>query len=321
MLSPRPALLACALSLAVGPARAQQATPLSWSAPAGCPSAEVVQQRIERILNRPLAEASASLAVTAVVTAPSEAQPWSVTLESGSDAARASRTLQAASCDELANVTALFVAILLEPKLGEAPEPAAAPPPSPPPPPPALPARSTRPAAGPPAAELALGAAGGVRSGLVPMLAPGVGLHGAFSWKALRTSIAASYWLPVSETVDSARTQGAELQLSSASGELCWQLTPPPLVPALCGGAEVGLIRGRGFGPGVMPRTRTAWIGSLSAGAVVQMRLSRRLALLLDGDAVLPLGDRRFVLGGGDPAVIFEPGAGFRLTCGAEWSL
>jgi hypothetical protein len=139
-------------------------------------------------------------------------------------------------------------------------------------------------------------------------------------WKALRATAGASFWLPVRHTVDADETQGAELQLTSVYGELCARLDAPTLVPALCSGAELSLLRGRGFGPGVEPESSSAVFTSLSGGAALLVRSSERLSLLLDVDALLPLGDRQFVLAGSDPAVVQEPSAGFRLTCGAEWS-
>jgi len=101
-----------ALTLA-GAASAQSGpVELVWSAAEHCPSEQEVRKRIERILNRPLAVADGKrLTIGAVVTPASPSQPWSVTLETDDGARQRSRTVKAASCDELANATALFVAI------------------------------------------------------------------------------------------------------------------------------------------------------------------------------------------------------------------
>ncbi len=330
----RRALGACVLTLVARPADAEPSrAQLNWTAPEGCPGAELVQQRIERILNRPmdLAEGE-TLSVSAVVTPASETQPWSVTLESDNGQRRASRTLQAASCDELANATALFVAILIEPDIENPDSPladAAPPAKAPAPPPPSPPDRPTIDRGAQPAqrveeasaARWAIGGVVGSQSGLVPSWAFGLGAHGAFSWKFLRTSAGLSFWLPVRETVDEAETQGAELQLSAANAELCFRIETPTLIPALCSGGELALLRGKGFGPGVQPQSSSALFGSLTAGGALLIRTSTELSLLLDVDALLPLGERQFVLAGSDPALVHEPSAGFRLSCGAEWSL
>lgn len=293
---------------------------LVWSAPEACPDATVVRSRAERILNRPLAtpEGAPPLTVTASVTAASDTQPWTVRLETG----RASRTVQAASCDELANATALFVAILIEPSMLE-PQPEAAPPPEPAPPPPAAPAPAPPTAVAPSSfsePSWSLGASVGARSALVPDGALGLGLHGVFSWKALRTSVGGSVWLPDSKKLGGSEPQGAEIQVSSAFAELCLQLETPVLVPALCSGGEVSVLRAEGFGPGVEPEARSAALVSLSAGGALRLRQSKRVSWVLDVDAVLPLGQRQFVFGGDAPALIYAPGTGFRSAFGAELS-
>jgi hypothetical protein len=170
-------------------------------------------------------------------------------------------------------------------------------------------------------ARWAIGGGVGSQSGLVPSWAWGLGVHGAFSWKALRSSAGASFFLPVRTTVDAAETQGAELQLSSAQAELCFRIETPTLVPALCSGGALSLLRGKGFGPDVQPESRSALFGSLTVGGALLLRVSGTLSLLLDADAVLPLGDRQFVLAGSDPALVHPPSPGLRLTFGAEWSL
>lgn len=297
---------------------------LVWSAPQDCPAVQVVEQRVERILNRPLSGEQQSLRVSAVVTAPRDAAPWTVTLESVSGARRASRTLEAASCDELASATAVFLAILIEPEQGEpeaeansTSESAASAPSV---------ATDSRAVATPsPAADrspwrFALGVSASLRSAALPKWAAGGGVHGALSWRALLLGAGVSGWLPVDETIDGTENQGARLQLSSGYAKVCWQVDTAPLVPALCGGGELAVLRGRGFGPGVESRPGTAVFGSLLGGAAVRLRTTEHLAVVLEGDAIVPLGDRQVVLGGGAPAQIYEPSWGFRLGCGAEWS-
>jgi len=330
----RRVLGACVLALVAWPAHADTGrVELSWTAPERCPSAEAVRRRAERILGRPLSVAEGEkLTVWAAVTPPSEAQPWSVTVETDTGQRRASRTVQAASCNELANATALIVAILIDPNVGVS-EPAEAPPSAQADV--ALPTQAPSPAdvqaideqgraadavTGRSASRWSIGAMGGVLTGLVPGSTFGLGLQGAFSWKALRTSVGASFWLPARATIGAGEAQGADLQLSSAFAKLCFQIDTPTLVPALCPGAEISALRGKGFGPGVEPQARTAVFASLSAGGALLMRYSERVSLLLDVDALFPLGERQFVFAGSDPAVVYAPSVGFRLTLGAQWS-
>jgi hypothetical protein len=295
------------------------AVELVWSAPEACPDATVVRSRAERILNRPLAMPTDAppLTVTAVVTAASDTQPWTIRLETG----RAGRTVQAASCDELANATALFVAILVEPSM-LGPEPEAAPPAEPlaPTPPPAAAESAPVPSTSFNSASWSIGGTVGARSALVPDWAFGLGGHGVFSWKALRVSVGASVWHPDGKTLEESEQQGAEIQVSSAFAELCLQLHTPLLIPALCSGAELSLLRGEGFGPGVEPEARAAALVSVSAGGALLLRQSKMLSWVLDLDAVFPLGQRQFVLSGSAPALIYEPAMGFRSAFGAELS-
>jgi hypothetical protein len=317
------ALGAGALTLA-GAASAQSGpVQLVWSAPEHCPGEEEVRKRVERILNRPPAVADGQqLTISAVVTPASSSQPWSVTLETDDGAGQRSRTVKAASCDELANATALFVAILVEPDFDEAPAPETSSPAAllPAPPNAERPKPSVGVAADTTTSSWSLGGAGGARSALLPDWTFGLALYGAFSWRAVRSSAGVSAWLPSRETLD-ASEQGAELQLSSAFAELCLQTEAGALAPALCSGGELALLRGQGFGVGVEPKARSAAFVSLSAGAALSLRQSEQLRLVLDVDAVFPLGERQFVFAGADPAVVYVPGAGFRLSCGAEWSL
>lgn len=294
---------------------------LSWSAPEGCPTVQVVEQRVERILNRALATERQALRVSAVVTAPRETASWSVTLESVSASSRASRTLEAASCDELANATAVFLAILIEPEGADAKAPPSAnPPPSTAPPTPTPTPNDSKAAEKRASLRFALGVTASLRSAGVPKWAAGGGVHGAAIWRAWRASVGVNGWLPVDQTVAGSENQGARLQLSSGFAKVCWQADQAAWVPALCGGGELAMLRGSGFGPGVESRSATAWFGSLLGGAALRLQSTEHLAVLLEGDALVPIGDRRVVFGGGAPAQIYQPSWGFRLGCGAEWS-
>jgi hypothetical protein len=325
---------------------------LIWSAPKACPTKERVQQRVERILNRPVSVPDDELLiVTAVVKERHNDGPWRVELETNNGQRRASRSLEAASCNELANATALFVAILIEPSVDEpvetnpsstqassaaelrtsesradtrnaAPRTAAIP--------------STKPAAtadhgsdSDPESQTqtgseprwAVGGFGGVVSGTLPVWSPGFGVQGAFTWKALRTNLGATFWWPVTTTIETESAQGAEFQLFSGHTEVCLQHTIRQLSPAICAGAQLANLRGKGFGAGVDPQVQYANFVSLSAGGALIWSYSKRLSVLLDFDAVFPLGDRQFVFTGSDPALLHRPAMGARITCGAEFIL
>jgi hypothetical protein len=49
-------------------------------------------------------------------------------------------------------------------------------------------------------------------------------------------------------------------------------------------------------------------------------RQAAPLSVVVDVDGLFPLGDRQFVFGGGEPAVIHAPAVGIRVAGGAEWT-
>lgn len=305
------------LSIGVRPAHAAPGRfELVWSAPVECPDADDVKRRVERILNRPLMLAhNEVLSVKAEVRAPGDDRAWRVDLETDNGQRAATRALAAASCDELANATAILVAILLEPPSSSS-TPVTAPSPTPPRPP-----RAEAHAAARSATRWSAGAAGGLIGGALPAWSPGAGVHGAVTWHALRTQLGAMIWLPAEKTVDPAGTQGAHFNLFSGHAQLCAQWPGQRLQPGLCSGAQLSVLRAKGFGPGVTPEARQATFVSISAGPALVWRHSQRLSFLVDAALLLPLGHRRFVLAGGAPAVVYSETPGVQLKCGAEFNL
>jgi hypothetical protein len=79
-----------------------------WRAPEGCPSASVVAEGIAHLLGGPARD----LRVQATVERGSH---WLVTLETTSKTASGHRTIEAATCQGLANATTLIVALLIDP--------------------------------------------------------------------------------------------------------------------------------------------------------------------------------------------------------------
>ena len=316
-------LAACLITL--GPENAQAAPghfALSWSAPPACPDGAGVLGRVERILNRaPNVGDGEVLIVRATVEQPERDQPWHVELETDNGRRLSTRSLEAASCDELASATALLVAILLEPQV-EQTEPSAVPPVVRPrvpestaPVPAALPERSAP-------VRFALGAFSGAVSGLLPKWSFGAGLDGSLAWKALRWNVSVAYWLPVEQSAPPSDAQGARFQLLSSAAELClmhsvhWRLSG-----GICSGADLAFLHARGYGEGIRSSAEQANFVSLSAGARVAWAASSRLSLVFDADALLPLGSRRFIFEGSAPAQIHTPRAGAQLTFGVEFWL
>jgi hypothetical protein len=250
------------------------------------------------------------LVVRGVVTPPEAGNSWRVRLQTESGTNRATREFEAATCAELADVTALFLAILIEPKSRvnrERQESEEAPPPV-----------ATERSEVSSKAMWSVGVVSGAARGILPSWAFGFGISGALSYRALRASLGVTLFTPVKKSLGA--DQGAEFWMFDVPVELCWQHSVGRFTPALCAGGRLARLRGEGFGDEVEGRARTIGIFSVSAGAALFFQYSKRGGLFLDADVVVPLDNRQFVFGGSDPALVFAPSAGASLLAGAQLS-
>jgi len=114
-----------ALLAAGAPARAASASDarltVEWSAPAGCPDGARVRAEIERLLRRPLAEASLDPLHVRASVARDRKGLWHMHLETRSRAGSGERSLEGATCEGVARATALIIALAIDPDLMAAP--------------------------------------------------------------------------------------------------------------------------------------------------------------------------------------------------------
>jgi hypothetical protein len=307
---------------------------LTWKAPPGCPDRGEVEQRIVAILNRPVqVRDGEQLHVSAVVEEPQLRAPWRVELVIDNGRRRANRSLRAASCDELANATALVVAILLEPSVekppaGNAGAPTEAAPPT------GTPSRAPEPTSAEPEGHstpqqsgnrnapvrVGVGTFVGAIDAMLPSWSGGVGVDAVVRWRALRAHISGAYFLPVERRAADDETQGARFRLISSQAEI--GLSQPifdELSVAFGAGAQLAFLRGEGFGPGVVPNTQNARFVAISAGGQLTFQTGPALALVVDADALFPLGSRNFVFSGSAPTSIYTPGWGVQLAVGVQF--
>jgi hypothetical protein len=238
---------------------------------------------------------------------------WRVTLEVDDGRRRSERSLMAASCDELASATALFIAILLEPSVEQpsGPKPASA---ESGPDPVTVEQQNAAPT------RFAAGAFVAVARGLMPAWAGGFGVDGSVQWKTLHGHVGAAYFPPVEQLAADSGSQGARFRLLSASAEL--GLSQPilqDLSVGVCSGAELVFMHAEGFGPGVDATTQRANFVAISVGGLATWMAFERVALVLDADVLFPLGQRRFVFGGSAPTSIYRPGLGAQLALGLQF--
>lgn len=303
------------------------AVELDWQAPRGCPEEGDVEATIARLVGHPIASgrgAEPSTQVRAVVR--TRAERFEVELHTRHGAAEEHRTFAAARCDALADATALIVAVALQPlEMATGPSPPAAsaavldPAPSVVPPAPTMVAPRQRPpaAAAVPTARapeaavpeavraravggglaVTVGPAVGVLPGVAAQLAAVLALRGPH-W---RVEAGGAYWFP--RTASSADRPTVEVGLGSGIMRGCYVFARTRLELPLCGGAELGAMRGRGQGAGVLARTSRSLWAAAHAGPGLSWRLGPWAAVRLTVDAIVALQQPGFDLRIGDERV------------------
>ncbi|MBA3544959.1 MAG: hypothetical protein H0T76_00600 [Nannocystis sp.] len=298
-----------------------------WTAPVGCPSVEYVRARTEALLGREL-EDPRHPPVEASVTIRRQSGGWSASLELATFEGRRRRPLRAGTCEALADVVALLLAVTIDPtarfpsleaapdgvqptdrspvgipdavpveRSPEAPAPAPrqTPPPSPSPSP--SPPPSPRPA---PDHRRRLqgfvGAGFTLQGGGVPGLALGAAGSGGLAWARARLLVTAAYAAPVSS---SALAPGARLAARQGWAAIagCGLLVRRRLEVPLCGGWFAGAMRAVGSGLDDGRPVRLPWTG-LVLGAGLRYVFHPRIAAAMDVLALVPVLRPSFIVDG-----------------------
>jgi hypothetical protein len=248
-------VLALALALSFA---APAATDASWQAPAECPDLAAVQARIRAIAGR--VPGDEELRVRARVSGP----PWVVRLELARDGVAHERTIAASSCDAVADVVAVVVAVALDPvrvatrvDVAAAPTPVALPSSSPPraavdatAPPDATTAAVSPVAARKPVTRavpmrLSLRVAAGGEVGATPRGTGGVELALAFTRGRFALELQGRYW--IRRTTDVANGASLRTELGTVGLRGCWVGAVTRVRLSACGGLETGDFVARAF--------------------------------------------------------------------------
>lgn len=282
--------------------------PVRWSAPAGCPTPEDVQQGIERRLGRPLADDELRLEAT-VSEVPGG---YRLALRTEAAGAVRERAIDSEDCAALADAAALIAALAVDPVAVAGVvdlEPEASPTAEP------RPARAPpRPSRRGPGGVMRL--AGGVGLGALPGVTGGAALAGGLRWPRARLEVEGGYWIPRrSDAIDGERVR---VQLGTAGVRGCGQLSRDRLEAPLCGGLQLGGLRGDGPGD---RSTQGLWL-AVEAGVGLTWWASTHWGLGGGFSAAVPLVHPDFD-GVADPEVrLFEPSAvAGRLWLGVELRL
>jgi hypothetical protein len=318
----RPPNILCAsavLALAtLGNARLVQADQagtltLSWQAPAGCPSRGQVSGEIARLLGGEIrVPKGGDIKAVAVVA---RGQTWSLAIETELAGRPGQRSIEAASCQDLADATALIIALMIDPN--------------------AVAAHTTqpRPAPAPPLAQsdpapqkarrvsylVGIHAAGSY--GTLPSVDAGLGGGVGLAGRRWRVELRGTYGLRRDQRVTAPSPAPPDsygrFNFAAAALAGCLNLGRENLAVGPCADAELGMLSAKGFGVSEGFPAQTLWL-ALGAGAYAAIPLGPHLSLPLHLDVVAPLLRPEFVFRNVPTRVFRAPVVGGRISAGIE---
>jgi hypothetical protein len=289
-----------------------------WKAPPGCPTDREALARIEALLGARLTEVLAEpLGARARVSTIAEGH-YELLLETFQGDQRFTRTMQAATCAELADAGALVLALAIDPMLSERRAAAAAAPTDDPSEteagdepadstslpvvekPRREPARTVtpqpRPASRPrPRAALRFPvvASATLDLGTVANVALGPELGLGVQWRALEASLGA-LWLPARRSF-AAPGKGGDITFASARMSVCYRPLRGVFQALGCGVLEVGRLSGEGVGTTTRTSETGTWIAP-GASLFLRRALGSRFFLSLVGGVQVPTQPIEFTL-------------------------
>lgn len=298
-------------------AQAIPAVDVAWLAPEGCPTASAVQTQIDALLGAAAAaRAVEDLAVRAVVE---QGTRWLVTIETRRAGSSGHRSLEAATCQGLADATALIVALMIDPaavaarteKPPREPPPAASPPPVAAPTPVSVP-RST---------FGLVGLAGVGHVGVVPAVDVAPALVLGLRRPSWRAELRLAYGLRRvrSEPLAEAGDAYGEFRFHAAALTGCYTLARGPFELGPCAVAEAGVVHGQGIRADRTATQNTPWM-ALGGGGWLAVKAASWLRFALHVDAMVPLWRPAYVFRIMDVEVFQSPSVGGRLTLSVETS-
>lgn len=233
------------------------------------------------------------------------------------------RTWVVESCDVAAELTAALVTSAIDQANLEPLEPLPAPTPTPTPPaeqppvarttPPAItdeppPRMRTRPG-------FAVRASAGFEAGGLPKIGAGFALAVAITWRWLRLEALATQWLP-RETTSTGGAR-ARISLTTAAVRGCAQARLGRRIELMpgCTGLELGSGFGRGENLDLSLSDRVLW-AAWDLGAGLAVRAHRRVRVMFDAHAAIPLGSPRFEIR--NEGAIWRAAVGIRVLAGLE---
>jgi hypothetical protein len=310
--------------------------PVTWEAPAACPEASAVERQIDELLR-------GSTASRSPLRAEGRVEPdgggWrlQVVLRDDPRGLVERRELEAAECASLAHAFALIVAVRVDalradfnvvelqrpraPPLAAitAEAPRSAPPVADAPRP--LPRRAS-PLTGPrsvpvsapkPAIGGLLRLEGGVETGMLPGIGGGAGFMGGITGRSWRVELGAGGWPARSAATG---TLGTRLDLIVGRARVCWAPAVARWRVPLCGGGEVGGLRGIGTTGVARPSAQWAPWGAATASLGAAWAFRPWIGPYVAVEGVAAFTRPRFSVG--DQLVVQTQAVGIRGWIGLE---
>jgi hypothetical protein len=285
---------------------------ISWQAPAGCPSRDDLRAEIARLLGGDIrVPQGGDIKARAQV---SHGQTWSLAVETELAGRPGQRSIEAASCQDLADATALIIALMIDPNAVAAHA-------TPPKPVPATPPAETDPALQrkPRAMQYLLGihTVGSYRT--LPSFDVGLGGGVGLAGRRWRVELRGTYGLRRDQKAMAATPAGAygQFNLTAAALAACFNLGREGLAFGACADAELGVVSAQGVGVSESLPAQTLW-SALGAGAYAAIPLGPHFRIPLHVDVLAPLRRTEFVFKN-EPGRVFQtPAVGVRISLGVE---
>ncbi|MCU0682174.1 MAG: hypothetical protein MUF34_07955 [Polyangiaceae bacterium] len=297
-----------------GGVRLEDSVDFSWDAPAYCPSSARVLARAAEGLGDLAGEPLPRVRARAEVRPAEGDGRWHLALRTEGPRGDGERSLEASSCEELADAAALVLTLLVRTEFERAVRPTP-------------PARAEPPASTPalitPAPHLrgALRLGALLDAGTLPQLAPGLGAAAALLRGPFRAELSGVFFFPQQQSEGPRPGTGGKVGLVAGGLRGCYR----PFRPFAggwevngCLGAELGYLRGEGVGLSTVRQGGGVW-SALLAGGWVGIPLGEAPVVLRAGvEGGRTLAGPHFEID--DYGKVFEPSSWLaRFGLGLEW--
>ena len=299
----------------------EEAFTLFWRAPVDCPSIDEVRAEVARLLGGPVhLPGGQELKASAIVA---HEPTWSVSIQTDLAGRSGRRSIEAASCQDLADATALILALVIDPTVVPTPpmrsKPSLPLPPLPPPPPvPVVP--QPAPQKQPLPMDFLFGVQATGSQGTLPSVDLGVGGSVGVVARHVRVELRTTYGLRRDQIATVATPADAYGRFNFLASTLvaCFNLGKEALAFGPCAGTEVGVVSAEGFGISKSYQVHRLWL-AFGAGGYAAIALGRHVGVPLHLDVLAPIRRPEFVFSDSVPNRVFQaPAIGVRASLGIE---